>query len=149
MGVSAMTANVTRWLSVVVLGCMGACAPAADQPQLPPIPRASPGPVSPDGTYSGQLLNNGTLGGGDDLCGSNDSVTVTIRNARLRFVLNQPQVDYRRQIVFDLSVSPDGTFASPPGATYLRGTVAGGHLQGQVAGDACGFDMQADRTGTW
>lgn len=116
---------------------------------LPPVARASPGPVSPDGLYSGQMINTGGVGPGAVTCGTNDTFVLRVSGGKFRFVLAQPQVKYRPRIAFDLAIAPDGSFASPPGATHMRGKVERGHMEGQIAGDACSFNFQADRNGTW
>ncbi len=133
-------------LLALLTGCQSPADPAAE---LPPLPRAAPGPISPDGTYQGQLLSNGAVASGAYGCGSIDSLTLTIRDSKLRLVLAQPEIPYRPRIVFDAAVAGDGSFSTPPGETYMRGTVGGGHLQAQVVGDACSFSLEADRNGTW
>ena len=35
------------------------------------------------------------------------------------------------------------------GAAYIQGVVRGGHMQGQIVGDACGYRFEADGTGAW
>jgi len=137
-------------MACAMVSALAGCAQRSDSdPQPPPIPRASTGPVSPDGTYNGQMMNTGSAGGAGSMCGSMDTFTLNIRNGKFRFVLSQPTVPYRRQVTFDLTVAPDGSFASPPGSAYMKGRVAQGHMEGQIVGDACSFDFQADRTGTW
>ncbi len=133
-------------LLVMLTGCQQPIDPAA---QLPPVARAKPGPVDPDGTYQGQLISKGAVASGAFGCGSIDSLPLTIRDRKLRLVLAQPEIPYRTRIVFDVTISDDGTFASPSEETYMRGSVSDGHLQGQVVGDACSFSLEADRNGSW
>jgi len=116
---------------------------------LPPVQRASAGPVSPDGKYDGQLIANGSVGPDNGACGGTDSIGIGIRNSQFRLVLAQPQIPYRRQLAFEVTVAPDGTFNTVNGPNYVRGKVAEGHLQGQASGDACTYDILADRNGTW
>lgn len=139
-----------RRFVLALLPLIAACSQQSDSaPQLPPVQRASTGPDTPDGRYYGQLVATGSVGGPVDMCGSMDRFELDIRNGKFRFTLSQPSVPYRRRIVFDATVGPDGSFATPPGPTYMKGFVTLGHMQGQVVGDACNFDLQADRTGTW
>jgi len=134
----------------VLLPLMAACSQQSDSaPQLPPVQRASTGPDTPDGLYNGQLVASGSVGGSLEMCGYTDRFQLEIRNGKFRFTLSQPTVPYRRRLVFDVTVAPDGSFATSPGPTSMKGFVTLGHLQGQVVGDACSFDIQADRNGTW
>jgi hypothetical protein len=135
--------------ALVCLTVLAGCAkPSNPEDMLPPIPRANPGPVSPDGTYNGNMSSNGSSGAIGD-CGNGDDFTLNVRNSKFSYVLPQPNVPYRRQVRFDATVAPDGSFDSGSGGTYMRGRFGQGHMSGQIVGDACSFDMEADRTGTW
>jgi hypothetical protein len=135
--------------AVVVLCAIAGCSsPSVDQ-MLPPVQRASAGSVSPDGNYDGQLIANGSVGPESGECGGTDSFALAIRDSKFRLVLSQPQVPYRRKLTFDVTVAPDGTFNTEASGTYIRGKVSQGHLAAQATGDACLYDVQADRNGTW
>jgi hypothetical protein len=109
------------------------------------IPLASPGPVSPDGRYDGIMQATS----GNSQCGTQDSMTILIRNRSFHFVLRQPQVPDQSTRGFDVTIAPDGSFVSRNGPTSIGGTVSAGHMQGSIVGDACAFDFEADRTGTF
>ncbi len=129
-----------------VLGVtLGGCSGPGRAPPPPPDPLASTGPVSPDGKYDGTMQS---VSGGE-LCGSQDPMTIGVRGQSFHFVLNQPQVPEQSTRAFDVSIASDGTFLSRNGVTSIRGTVRAGHMQGAIAGDACGYDFEADRTGTF
>lgn len=123
----------------------GCAAPVA--PPLAPAPVAAPaGPVSYDGTYNGllQLMNGSAFA-----CGNQDVFIVRVASSTFRYVLNQPQVDWRPTITFDLTIGNEGGFQTQSGAAYVRGQVSSGHMQGEIVGDACGFQFEADNSGTW
>ena len=125
---------------------LGGCSGDGRAPPPPsPDPLASAGPASPDGRYDGTMQS---VRGGE-LCGSQDPMTIAVRARSFHFVLNQPQVPEQRTRAFDVSIAPDGSFTSRNGPTFIRGTVRAGHMQGAIAGDACGYDFEADRTGTF
>ena len=46
-------------------------------------------------------------------------------------------------------IAPDGSFQQQSGVAYIMGRISGGHMQGEIAGDACGYRFEADRSGTW
>lgn len=127
---------------MAVGGCSGE---GRAPPPPPPDPLAAAGPVSPDGRYDGMMQS---VRGGE-LCGSADPMRIAVRNRRFHFVLNQPQVPEQQTRAFDVTIAPDGSFVSRDGPTFIRGTVKAGHMQGAIAGDACGYDFEADRTGTF
>jgi hypothetical protein len=124
---------------------LAGCAARDPARALPSPPLAAGGPVSPDGVYNGMMQ---TVRGGE-LCGSSDSVVITVRGNGFRYVLYQPQVPEQRTRAFDVTIGEHGRFDAVDGPTFIRGTVGDGHMQGEIAGDACGYDFQADRTGTW
>lgn len=138
--------GATAGLLAILAGC---AKPTNPEDLLPPVPRANPGPVSPDGLYNGQMVNTGAVGAMGAECGGVDSFTLTVRDGKFRFVLPQPGVPYRQQLPFDVVVAADGNFSSGGDGRYMRGRFARGHMDAQVSGDACRFDLQADRTGTW
>jgi len=82
-------------------------------------------------------------------CGTSDIFTVTVQNSGFRFVLNQPQVPWQPQRVFTATIAPDGSFNAGTGIAYMRGTASQGHMQGQIVGDACQFQFEADSDGTF
>ena len=129
-------------LGMALGGCSG---DGRAPPPPPPDPLASAGPASPDGRYDGTMQS---VRGGE-LCGSQDPMTIAVRARSFHFVLNQPQVPEQPTRAFDVSIAPDGSFTSRNGPTFIRGTVRAGHMQGAIAGDACGYDFEADRTGTF
>ena len=129
-------------LGMTLGGCSG---DGRAPPPPPPDPLASAGPASPDGRYDGVMHS---IRGGE-LCGSADPMRIAVRDRRFHFVLNQPQVPEQRTRAFDVAIAPDGSFNSRNGSTFIRGTARAGHIQGEIAGDACGYDFEADRTGTF
>lgn len=136
---------MTRGFVLLLCVASAACSAQSQGPALPPVPLASAGPVSPDGRYDGVMQS--VRGGA--LCGSQDPVSITVRARSFRFVLNQPQVPERTTRAFDVTIAPDGSFDSRNGPSFIRGTVNAGHMQGQIAGDACGFAFEADRSGNF
>ncbi len=129
---------------LIGLGLIG-CQRPSDAPALPPVPLAASGPATPDGVYRGRLQ---TVRGGE-LCGTGDTVTFTVRGRSLHYELHQPQLPEQRTRTFDAPIRTDGHFAAVDGPTFIKGTLQGGHMQGEISGDACGFAFQADRSGTW
>jgi hypothetical protein len=60
-----------------------------------------------------------------------------------------PQVPWRSQRSFDVVIAPDGSFQVQSGPAYIRGQVSQGHMQGQIVGDVCSYQFEADNSGTW
>lgn len=117
-----------------------------DPPSAPTPNPASPRVTSVNGTYNGVMqLTSGPSGS----CGTSDIFTVTVQNKAFQFVLNQPQVPWQPQRVFNATIASDGSFNAGTGVAYMRGTASQGHMQGQIVGDACQFQFEADSDGTF
>jgi hypothetical protein len=103
-------------------------------------------PVSINGNYNGvmQLVTGAALS-----CGTQDVFTLHVQNRAFRYVLSQPQVPWRQSVTFDVVIAPDGSFHAGTGAAYIDGKVAQGHMQGQIVGDSCGFQFEADSVGSF
>jgi len=128
-------------ICTVVAGCT-----ASPQPP-PPTAAALPArPVPVDGTYNGttQLVRGDPIS-----CGTQDSFTLRVANKAFHYVLNQPQVTWQPQRSFDVVIASDGAFQTQSGTAYIRGQLSQGHMQGEITGDACGYQFEADNTGTW
>ena len=132
---------------------MGMCAlliGCSDPPQtssnatatVPPPARAIP----IDGSYNGitQLASGAAMS-----CGTQDTMSLQVKNHSFRYVLNQPQVSWQPQRSFDVVIAPDGSFQVQSGPAYIRGQVSQGHMQGQIVGDVCSYQFEADNSGTW
>jgi hypothetical protein len=126
------------------------CAVLAGCTSSPPPPAVvaapSAGPVSFDGVYYGttQLVRGSGMS-----CGTRDMLTLRVANNAFRYTLNQPQVVWQATQALDVAIAPDGSFQSQSGTASMRGSVGGGHMQGEINGDACGFAFEADNSGTW
>jgi hypothetical protein len=119
-------------------------AGCADKPPPPPPAPAAPlGPVAVDGTYQGtrQLVRGGD--GPGVLCGQLDPFTVVVAGRSFQYVLHQPEVQYQPTRTFNVTIAADGTFRAVDGPAYMDGAAGGGTMQGEVAGDACGYVFQA------
>jgi hypothetical protein len=104
--------------------------------------------VSFNGTYNG-LMQLVRSNGPGVICGTQDTMTITVGANTFHYTLNQPQVRWLPFRAFDVVIAPDGSFQQQSGAAYIMGRISGGHMQGEIAGDACGYRFQADRSGTW
>ena len=82
-------------------------------------------------------------------CGTRDMLTLRVANNTFHYTLSQPQVVWQTVRAFDVAIAPDGSFQSQSGTASMRGSVGGGHMQGEINGDACGFAFEADSSGTW
>jgi hypothetical protein len=127
----------------LLIGC------SAPQPPAPPAAAIDPPPTRPvsvNGSYNGvtQLVT-----GAATSCGTGDIFTLQVQNGAFRYELHQPQVPWRPSVTFSAAIAPDGSFHAASGAAYIDGKVTQGHMQGQVVGDACGFQFEADNTGTF
>jgi hypothetical protein len=129
-------------LVACLMGCSGSDPPAAAPAPVPSPPRVT----SVNGTYNGLMQ---LVGGAPGSCGTSDIFTVVVQNNAFRFVLNQPQVPWQPQRVFAATIAPDGSFQAGTGVAYMRGTTKQGHMQGQIIGDACQFQFEADSDGTF
>ncbi|HME21004.1 MAG TPA: hypothetical protein VKI44_06535 [Acetobacteraceae bacterium] len=76
-------------------------------------------------------------------------MTLQVTNHAYHYVLNQRQVPWQPQRSFDVVIAPDGSFHAQAGPAYIRGQVSQGHMQGQIVGDACGYQFEADNSGTF
>ena len=131
---------MTLATTLIVVGCSTERAPP------PPVAVAPSAPVPIDGTYNGVMQ---LARGSADRCGTQDIFTLTVRDNAFRYVLNQPQVPYRPRRTFNVTIDPTGAFQAQDGTSYIRGTVSQGHMQGQLIGDACGYQFEADNTGSF
>lgn len=128
-------------LVACLMGCSGGDPPAAPASSLPPARVAGV-----NGTYNGVMqLSSGPAMS----CGMSDVFSVVVQNKAFQFTLNQPQVPWQPQRVFAATIAPDGSFQAGTGAAYIRGTASQGHMQGQIAGDVCQFQFEADSDGTF
>lgn len=130
--------------SVALGGLLAACGSAPPPAPVAQVPPLRPVPI--DGTYGGLM----TLARGDAInCGNQNEFTLQVENHGFSYQLAQPAVNWRPVIVFTGMIGADGTFNVASGADFMRGSVVGGHMQGEMAGDLCGFNFNADRGGTW
>ena len=132
---------------VMILAFCAGLAGCVEAP--PPLPQAAAQPAGPgqmNGSYNGwmQLSSGPALS-----CGTQNTFTIEVRNNAFRYVLDQPQVPWKRQRIYDVVIKADGTFHAASGAAYVSGRVNQGRMQGEIVGDACGYTFQADRLGTW
>jgi hypothetical protein len=131
------------WLAVGLTGC-------ADRAPAPPPPVATAPPpahaVSIDGTYNGLMQ---LTSGMPTACGTSNVFALVVQGHAFRYVLDQPEVPWQPQRVFTASILPDGSFQAGTGVAYMRGTLSQGHMQGQIVGDACQFQFEADSVGTF
>ncbi len=135
------------------MAAMAACMAAAgctSTPQSPPVaPMAATKPIRPasvNGTYNGitQLVRGAAMS-----CGTQDMLTLRVVDNSFGYTLNQPQVTWQPVRSFNVVIAPDGTFQAQSGTAYIRGTVSGGHMAGDIVGDACGYHFEADNSGTF
>ena len=111
----------------------------------PAVVNAASRPLPVDGTYGGVMqLSRGTALG----CGNADAITLRVKDHAFTYQLNQPQADWRPVIIFTAKIGPDGSFNTRSGPDFMSGQVANGTIQGQIAGDICGFSFVADRGGS-
>lgn len=134
-----------RLSSACLVTCLTGCSNTA--PPSAPVPSPPPAQVtSVNGTYNGLMQ---LTSGPSDSCGTSNIFTVVVRNSSFSFVLNQPQVPWQPRRVFTATIAPDGSFNAGTGVAYMRGTTSQGHMQGQIVGDACQFQFEADSDGTF
>lgn len=133
---------------IAVTIAMAACSSSAPAPA--PQTVAAPPPANTielvDGTYNalGALIR-----GNPTNCGNRTQMTFQIKDNSFVYVLNQPQVPWRRTVRFDVTVDVDGSFETVANTAAIRGRIQSGHMQGEVIGDACAFSFQADRGDSW
>ena len=82
-------------------------------------------------------------------CGTQDVLTIRVADNAFSYTLQQPEVPWQPVRSFQAMITPDGSFQAQSGPAYIRGTVAGGHMAGDIVGDACGYHFEGDSTGTW
>jgi len=132
---------------VVAPGCTATPQTPSIAPAMAPAAVALPtAPVSVNGTYNGimQLVQGTPMS-----CGTEDVLTLRVTNDAFSYTLNQPQVPDQPTRIFNVAIASDGSFQAASGAAYIRGTASGGHMAGNVFGDACGFHFEADSSGNW
>jgi hypothetical protein len=134
---------------VAMATCVAAAGCTTTPPSSPVTPAAviqPAGPVSVNGTYNGitQLVQGPAIS-----CGTQDMLTLHIVHNTFGYTLNQPQVSWQPVRSFNVVIAPDGSFQSQSGAAYIRGTVSGSHMAGDIVGDACSYHFEADSSGTF
>ena len=124
---------------VLVASCTNAPPPP---PQVPPLAL----PTSNNGNYSGfmQLASGPAMS-----CGTQVELTLQVHNNAFEYVLLQPQVPLTPQRAFQVVIASDGSFQAQSGPAFIRGQVSQGHMQGQIYGDLCGYQFEADSTGAF
>jgi hypothetical protein len=130
--------------ALAVAGCADRAPPppAAAQPAAPVVA----GPVPVDGTYGGSKQVIASNDGPGVLCGTDDPFRLVVAGRTFHYVLQQPETPYQPTRSFDATIAPDGSFSVLAGPAGMRGTVSrGGHMQGEIDGDACSYLFQADR----
>ena len=140
-----MTRLLSRTSAASLLACLIGCSDG----DPPSAPASGPSPArvtSVNGTYNGLMQ---LTSGPSDSCGTSNIFRVVVQNKAFRFVLNQPQVPWQPQRVFAATIAPDGSFNAGTDVAYMRGTTSQGHMQGQIVGDACQFQFEADSDGTF
>lgn len=143
-----MLRRISRASTAGLLACLAGCAdraastlPAAMTPP-PPLARAA----SVDGTYNGLMQ---LVSGPPIACGTSNVFALVVQNNAFQYMLNQPQVPWQPQRTFSAVISPDGSFRAGTDTAYISGTVSQGHIQGQIVGDSCQFQFEADAGGTF
>jgi hypothetical protein len=140
-----MPSLFSRTSAASLVACLAGCSNSAP-PAAPVATPALPRVTSVNGTYNGLMqLTSGPA----DSCGTSNIFTLVVRNNGFRYVLNQPQVPWQPQRVFAAAIAPDGSFNAGTDVAYIRGTTRQGHMQGQIVGDACQFQFEADSDGTF
>ncbi len=135
---------------MMLLAALVAFLPACTAPSAPPPPSLAVAPpmqpVSINGSYDGvmQLISGLAMS-----CGTQDMLTLQVTNNGFAYQLNQPQVPWQPVRAFNVVIAENGSFQAQSGTAYIRGTVSGGHMAGDLVGDACGYHFEADRSGTW
>jgi len=137
---------LSRSLRITLLACLAACSDR-QQASNTAITGSSPVHVTGvEGTYNGLMQ---LTSGPEIACGTSNIFTLTVRNNMFHYVLNQPQVPWQQQRQFTAMIGQDGKFYAQAGPAYIAGTVSQGHMQGQVVGDSCSFQFEADSDGTF
>ena len=138
-----------RFGTVVVAACLavaGCTTPSQSPPVVPAAVKQPVGPVVVNGTFNGitQLVQGAAMS-----CGTQDMLTLHVANNAFAYTLSQPQVSWQPTRSFQVAIAPDGSFQAQSGAAYIRGTVSGGHMAGDIVGDACSYHFEADSSGTF
>ena len=135
------------------IAAMATCVAAAGCTSTPPSSPVTPaaviqpaGPVSVNGTYNGitQLVQGSAMS-----CGTQDMLTLHVVDNTFGYTLKQPQVPWQHVRSFNVVIAPDGSFQAQSGTAYIRGTVSGSHMAGDIVGDACAYHFEADSSGTF
>jgi hypothetical protein len=134
---------------VAIAACMAAagCTTTPRSPPVAPMAVTQPArPVSVDGTYNGimQLVRGAAMS-----CGTEDMLTLRVVDNAFSYTPIQPQVTGQPVRPINVVIAPDGSFQAQAGTAYIRGTVSGGHMVGDIVGDACGYHFEADSSGTF
>ncbi len=137
--------NPQRGWTLVFCGCalLASCTNAPPpSPQVPPLAL----PTSNNGNYSGfmQLASGPAMS-----CGTQVQLTLQVSNNTFEYVLLQPQVPLIPRRTFRVVIATDGSFQAQSGPAFIRGQVSQGHMQGQIYGDLCGYQFEADSTGVF
>jgi hypothetical protein len=141
---------VAERFGTVVMAAGLAVAGCTSAPQSPPVVPAvvqqPVGPVVVNGTFNGitQLVQGAAMS-----CGTQDMLTLHVVNNAFAYTLNQPQVPWQPARSFQVAIAPDGSFQAQSGAAYIRGTISGSHMAGDIVGDACSYHFEADSSGTF
>lgn len=140
-----MTKQFSLASAASLIACLMGCSDG-DPPAATAAAPLQPRVVGVNGTYNGlmQLTSGAAVG-----CGNSDIFSVVVQNNAFQFVLNQPQVPWQPQQVFATTIASDGSFRAGTDAAYIRGAVSNGHMQGQIVGDVCQFQFEADSGGTF
>jgi hypothetical protein len=146
-GLSNMASLQFGMATVAASMAAAGCTIAPQPPPAAPTAVVQPSrQVSVDGTYDGitQLVRGSAMS-----CGTQDMLTLRVADNAFGYTLNQPQVTWQPVRSFNVVIAPDGTFQAQSGSAYIRGTVSGGHMAGDIVGDACGYHFEADSSGTF
>ena len=136
-------------LDLAIVGIGMAAAGCTSTPPPPPAPVAVIQPARPvlvNGTFNGitQLVQGAAMS-----CGTQDALTLRVVDNAFGYTLNQPEVVWQPVRSFSVVIASDGSFQANSGAAYIRGTVSGTHMAGDIVGDACNYHFEADSSGTF
>lgn len=141
-------------LRTTCLAVLTVTAAACSAPAPPPAP-VQPAVAEPPSENAIQLVDGtyhalGVLIRGNPYnCGNRTQMTFRVKENAFLFVLNQPQVPWRRTVRFNVTVDPDGSFETVVNTAAIRGRIQDGHMSGELIGDACAFAFEADRGDSW
>ena len=134
-------------LAIVGIGMAAAGCTSTPPPPLAPVAVLQPArPVLVNGTFNGitQLVQGAAMS-----CGTQDALTLRVVDNAFGYTLNQPEVVWQPVRSFSVVIASDGSFQANSGAAYIRGTVSGTHMAGDIVGDACNYHFEADSSGTF